>query len=65
MRRFILFAAAIIALSACTQTKWEKTGTGVVVQLNPESGNGAKALKLDLVSERIIHVVASPDGKFA
>ncbi len=59
----ILFALAIggIAFSSCQHKTVEYTKNGVIVSI--QSGP-SKKIKLDVVDDDIIHVMASPDGFF-
>src|SRR5688572_14339731 len=59
--RFSLLIAAVV-LTACT-TAYEKLEDGIVIKLDPGT-TGVKTLKLSVVSDRIIHVQASPTDTF-
>ncbi len=65
MRKLLLFPAALILLTACTQTTWEKTGEGVIIRLRSKSPEIPRQMMLEVVNEDIIHVIASPENGFS
>lgn len=68
MRRILLNGAiALIFLAGCSGQKgsYEKTGNGVIVKLDNDNAQGARLIKLEAVSENIIHVTASPTDSFS
>jgi len=62
MKNLIFPLVALMFLFSCAGKQWEKTESGVLIY--PKSSS-AKAIRIDVVNEQIIHVVASPDGKFS
>ena len=65
MRRSILFAAAFLVFSFSPVKNWEKTGNGVIINLSDESGRSAGKMKVEVISDKIIHVMASPGQSFS
>ena len=52
----------ILTLFSCTQPAYEKLSDGVLVRLK---GEGTRQIKLQVIADNIIHVVASPIDSFA
>jgi len=65
MKRLFLFSAAIILLTTCSQTIWEKTDEGVIIRLRSKSPEIPRQMMLEVVNEEIIHVIASPELGFS
>jgi alpha-D-xyloside xylohydrolase len=65
MRKLTLFFAMVLLLGACSQKVWEKTSSGVLLYPKSKSEKGAKAIKLEVVNDQIIRVVASPGEQFS
>jgi alpha-D-xyloside xylohydrolase len=61
-----IFFISIIALifAGCSQKEWEKTSRGILLHPKLNTENSAKSIRLEVAADGIIHVVASPDGKF-
>jgi Alpha-glucosidases, family 31 of glycosyl hydrolases len=57
----VIIAASL--LCSCNQNTWMKTESGIIVRLNDKTGHDARFLKIEPVSENIIHVIASPANK--
>lgn len=51
----------VLAPCAYAQNAFTRLNNGIVIQL-PPSANGAKTLKLEVISDKIIHVSASPEA---
>jgi alpha-D-xyloside xylohydrolase len=65
MKNIFIFSAFLFALTACTQKVWEKTSDGVVIRTSGKLENGAKSIAIKVISDQIIHVVASPTNQFS
>lgn len=65
VKNILIIAAGTLILAGCRGGRFEKTDSGVIVRLKPGSANGARALKLDVVTDHIIHVTASPVDTFS
>jgi alpha-D-xyloside xylohydrolase len=65
MRKFLLLSAEVILFTTCSQPLWVKTDTGVVIKLKSKSTETPRQMKLEVVSDEIIHVVASPVNGFS
>ena len=63
--RNILFLLAILLLTRCSQTVWEKKDFGVDIRLKSKNLEIPKQMKLEVVNEDIIRVVASPVKGFS
>jgi alpha-D-xyloside xylohydrolase len=56
-----LFSLILWLLAAgCSTSNWEQTDSGVIIKLKGEKGYESRLVKLEAVSDRIIHVIASP-----
>ena len=49
----------------CTQTVWKKTDNGVIIKLKSGSSDVPKLMKLEILNDGIIHVLASPVKSFS
>lgn len=65
MNKVLYISAVMLFLTACSQKVWEKTPGGVLIHPKSTSENGAKAIRLEVLSDRIIRVVASPTKQFS
>ncbi len=54
-----------LLLNGCVSQGWKETADGVVVTLKGKTGQDARKLKLEVFSDRIIHVTASPVKYFS
>jgi alpha-D-xyloside xylohydrolase len=63
--RSLLFLPAIFLLTMCSQTVWEKKDYGVEIKLKSKNTEIPKQMKLEVVNEDIIRVVASPVKGFS
>lgn len=63
-----LFAKIILAIllfgSCSRKGAYEKSEDGIVIRLSNPSGNGASLLRLDVITDKIIHVTATPSDSF-
>lgn len=66
MRKLLLFIpATVILFTTCSQTIWEKTDDGVIIKLKAKSSDIPHQMKLEVVNDQIIHVIASPVKGFS
>lgn len=66
MRRLIfLIPSLVIFFTMCSQTIWEKTDNGVLIRLKSRSSDIPSLIKLEVISDGIIHVLASPVKEFS
>ncbi len=49
---------------SCNNSPYEKTDDGVIVNLAQDSTLAVKKIRLQIVTDDIIHVTATPDSKF-
>lgn len=59
-----LWALALLPFFSCSQQGYEKTSDGVIVSLKQETASDAKKIKLQVINDRIIHVMATPESNF-
>ncbi|MCX6255005.1 MAG: DUF5110 domain-containing protein [Bacteroidia bacterium] len=64
MTRLLLLTACFLLFSSSSEKNWEKTNNGVVITLEGEAGKTARLIKLEVINDQIIHVVATPTGSF-
>ena len=60
MIRLLFLTAVVILFSSTTDKNFEKTGTGVLVKLKSTTGKTAKVIRLEIINDQIIRVVAAP-----
>lgn len=65
MKHLLLFPAAIILLTMCSQTTWQKNENGVTIKLKPAGISVPHQMKLEVINDNIIHVIASPVSGFS
>lgn len=68
MKRILLLSLVAIAfLFGCTsqKTTYEKIDNGVIVHLEKANSKGTRLIKLEAISDDIIHVTASPTDSFS
>jgi alpha-D-xyloside xylohydrolase len=66
MRKILLFIPAIIILfTMCSQSRWKKTDNSVIIRFRSGSSDIPEQMKLEIVNDMIIHVVASPEKGFS
>ncbi|TFG43040.1 MAG: DUF4968 domain-containing protein, partial [Bacteroidia bacterium] len=64
-RLFLLLPVAVILFTMCSQTIWEKTDNGVIIRLKSMSHAIPRQMKLEIVDNNIMHVIASPEKGFS
>jgi hypothetical protein len=65
MKKLIIPLILCLLAAGCSSADWEQTESGVVIELKGERGYKTRLVKPEPVSDRIIHVIASPAGRFA
>jgi alpha-D-xyloside xylohydrolase len=65
MKHFLLFPSAIILLTMCSQTTWQKNENGVTIKFISKDASIPRQMKLEVVNANIIHVIASPTDRFS
>ena len=65
MKNIISLFLAISLVTSCGEKKWERSDYGVIIRLKGKTGENARLIKIEPVSNRIIHVVASPQRSFS
>ena len=60
MKNLSFLIAITLIFGACSAKVWEKTSDGVVVHPQNKSENSAQTIKLQVINDQIIRVVASP-----
>jgi alpha-D-xyloside xylohydrolase len=65
MKKLILLTVAVLLFSSSADTNWKKTDTGVIINLKGEAGKTARSVKVEVISDQIIHVTASPESDFS
>jgi alpha-D-xyloside xylohydrolase len=64
MKNLLLLAITLVIFASCSSKSWEKTPNGVLI--HPKKlENSAKSIRLELVNDQIIRVVASPTDQFS
>ncbi|GHT76457.1 alpha-xylosidase [Bacteroidia bacterium] len=54
-----------VILAGCQQRAYKKMDDGIIVNLKSDSSQSAKKIRLQVVTEEIIHVTATPENKFS
>ena len=65
MNRLLFLAAAFLLCSSSSDKQWEKTSSGIQVKLKSNAGENEQLIKIEVVNDQIIHVIATPSGKFS
>jgi alpha-D-xyloside xylohydrolase len=66
MNKAFLFAVLIsLFVTGCVSNGWKRVAEGVVVDLKGKTGHESRRLKIEIFSEGIIHVIASPVKGFS
>ncbi len=66
-KQFILFCVALGilgAMASCSQPRYKKSASGVVVSLDQQTKSDAATVKLEVISDEIIRVSATPENTF-
>ena len=65
MKNLLFCLLSLVLASACQKTGYEKTMDGVVVHLPQTDETGPRTVQLHVVTDDIIHVLASPTEDFS
>ena len=65
MKKYFILPVLILGLISCTGNRWQKTANGVTITLPDTTGKGAAKISVEVVNERIIHIIASPEDVFS
>ncbi len=65
MTRLAILLSLIILFSSCTERNWEKTDNGVLINFKNHHPEKVNILKVDVISDCIIHVEASPSANIS
>ncbi len=60
MIRLLFLTAVVILFTSATDKNFEKTSNGVLVKLKSTTGKTAKIIRLEVINDQIIRVVAAP-----
>jgi len=60
INRIIILFACTVFLVGCSHSKSQKTSRGLLIHPSQKTENGARTIKLEVISEEIIRVTASP-----
>jgi alpha-D-xyloside xylohydrolase len=65
MNKLVLLSVLGFLVTGCSSQGWEDIPSGVVINLKGETGQDTRKLKLEVINDQIIHVVASPVARFS
>ncbi|NSW94151.1 MAG: DUF4968 domain-containing protein, partial [Bacteroidales bacterium] len=65
MKRILLLPIIACYLAYCSQPVWHRTENGVVVKPLNSSSETARKLKLEVLNDHVVHVIASPGNDFS
>ncbi|HLN72997.1 MAG TPA: TIM-barrel domain-containing protein [Prolixibacteraceae bacterium] len=65
MNKIYFLSVLVLFFAACSQKVWEKTSRGVLIHPTSHTESGAKTVRLEVLGEQIIRVVASPGGELS
>jgi len=65
MRKIFLFIVVVFLFTSSTDTNWKKTENGVIINLKGDTGKTGRSLKVEVINDQIIHVIASPESEFS
>ncbi|OFY66483.1 MAG: alpha-xylosidase [Bacteroidetes bacterium RBG_13_43_22] len=65
LKKLLLLILPGLLLTGCIKESWEETTSGIIVNLKGKTGKDTRKIKLDVINDRIIHVVASPVNGFS
>jgi alpha-D-xyloside xylohydrolase len=63
--KILLISALTILFTGCSKNLWEKSPNGVILFPKLQTGNSAKAVRLEVITEEIIRVTATPTDVFS
>jgi len=65
MRNIFLLVFSGLLLAGCSSKQWQETSSGIEVNLRGVRGKDPLKLKIDVIDDNIIHVMASPETRFS
>lgn len=65
LRHLTLTFASALLVASCSSAPYEKTDTGITVNVKNVDADGARLVRLQVLGEKLIRVSATPDKKFA
>lgn len=65
MKKILFLSIVVMFLVACSKKVWEKTSNGVIIHPKSKVENGARTIYLEVINEKIIRVVASPNDELS
>ncbi len=66
MKNFVkLTLLAVVLIVAACSRPYQTIRNGIIVKLNPDKAQGAKSLKVEFLTEKILRVTVSPDINFS
>jgi len=65
MKKIAVLILTGLFISECTTQNWQETPSGIIVTLKGKTGKDPRKIRLDVISDNIIHVAASPEKSFS
>jgi alpha-D-xyloside xylohydrolase len=65
MKKILALILLILIFTSCSRQPWEKTSSGIIADLKGRTGIEARKIRLDVISDKIIHVTVSPVPHFS
>jgi alpha-D-xyloside xylohydrolase len=65
MIKYIIAIALILSYPDSAEKTWVKTDNGVIINLKGEQSKEARLMKVEVLSDQIIHISATPDEEFS
>jgi len=65
MNKLLILSVLGFLVTGCSSQGWEEIPSGVVINLKGKTGQDTRKLKLEVINDQIIHIVASPVAGFS
>ncbi len=65
MKNLLFLSAVVFLFTSSADTNWKKTENGVIINLKGDGGKTVRSMKVEVISDKIIHIVASPESDFS
>jgi alpha-D-xyloside xylohydrolase len=65
MKKLLVFFSAVVLFSMCSRSVWTLTDDGVIIRLGSSGSGVPSVMKLEVINEKIIRVVATPEKEFS
>lgn len=65
MKKLLIFFSAVVLFSTCSRSVWNLTDDGVIIRLGSLGLGMPSVMKLEVINEKIIRVVATPGKEFS